>query len=90
MPPVRREQAAGVEDEEHRRHDPHPAQVRGQRADREDEEQQQSRGCPQRGTEQHVDQTTESGSSFCPVGPIWISVPISGHMDTRIETSRTR
>ena len=24
-------------------------------------------------------QTTASGSSFCPVGPTWISVPISGH-----------
>lgn len=23
-------------------------------------------------------QTTWSGSSFCPVGPTWISVPISG------------
>jgi hypothetical protein len=24
-------------------------------------------------------QTTDSGSNFCPVGPTWISVPISGH-----------
>ncbi|NHA01799.1 hypothetical protein G5V59_24590 [Nocardioides sp. W3-2-3] len=24
-------------------------------------------------------QTTDSGSGFCPVGPTWISVPISGH-----------
>ena len=23
-------------------------------------------------------QTTDNGSSFCPVGPIWMSVPISG------------
>ena len=32
-----------------------------------------------RAGEERRAQTTLSGSSVCPVGPIWISVPISGH-----------
>ena len=32
-----------------------------------------------RPTRPRLAQTTDSGSSFWPVGPIWMSVPISGH-----------
>ena len=86
MTPVGREQATGVEDEQHRSDHPQPVQLRGQGTDREHQQEEQPRRCAQDGTHGHVSDHRE-GQQLLPRRP---DLDLGTHLRAHGHTHRNK